>query len=65
MFFVNEITDLAKAAEIKDAIRNPESIFGVADVTVGEHPEHGQVVLIQTDQGALLVEVRRSWPPAA
>jgi hypothetical protein len=52
-------------AEIKDAIRNPESIFGVADVTVGEHPEHGQVVLIQTDRSALLVQVRRSWPPAA
>jgi hypothetical protein len=65
MFFVNEITDPAKAAEIKDAIRNPESIFGVADVTVGEHPEHGPVVLIQGDQGALLVEVRRSWSPAA
>ncbi len=64
MFFVNEITDPAKVAEIKDAIRNPESIFGAADVTVGEHPEHGPVVLIQIDQGALLVEVRRSWAPA-
>lgn len=65
MFFTDEIMDPTEAAEIKAAIRNSEYIFGATDVTVGEHPEHGPVVLIQTDQGALLVRVRQSWSPAA
>ncbi len=50
-----EINDPEKVKRIKAEIRDTHIVAGVTAVRIGEHPEHGHVVLIETKEGSLLL----------
>ena len=52
---ITHIEDPAQIEKIKEKLQPTEYVFGVKEVTIGEHPEHGHVVLIETDGGSLLI----------
>jgi hypothetical protein len=50
-----ELNEPSQIADIEKRLRDTHIITAPAKVMIGEHPEHGSVVLITTSEGAVLL----------